>query len=122
MRAWPEFAQNSHRLLKCWLSVKLCCLIRRLQQVFTDATLTQGGMHLPPVEGEGGEAEEYGNSLPTFLFGTAVLGMQTGVTELGSLLFCWAGLCHFPKSLRELQAHCMAVVLDNLGRVGSEGR
>ena len=93
---------------------EMCCLIRRLQQVFTDATLTQGGMYLPPVEGEGGEAEEYGNSLPAFLFGIAVLGMQTGVTELGSLLFYWAGLCHFPKSLRKLQTHYMAVVLDNL--------
>ena len=71
--------------------------------MFTDATLTQGGMYLPPVEGESGEAEEYGNSLPAFLYGIRVRGMQTGVTELGSLLFYWAGLCHYPQSLRKLQ-------------------
>ena len=81
--------------------------------MFTDAALTQGGCHIP-IEGEGDASEECGNSLPDFLFGIAIRGMQTGVTELGSLLFYWAGLCHHVASRRMLQTHHIAVALDNL--------
>ena len=70
--------------------------------MFTDATLTQGGCYIPG-EGEANASEEYGNSLPDFLFGIAIRGVQTGVTELGSLLFYWAGLCHYVASRLMLQ-------------------
>ena len=79
---------------------------RRLQQVFTDATLTQGGMYLPPVEGESGEAEEYGNSLPAFLHGVRVRGMQTGVRVALVLL---GGVVPLPAIPAQTAANCKPI-------------